>query len=60
MKTKYLLLFILLICSLTSKAEEKTVTFDAKEDRTSEAAISKEGITITTTVPLKWTNCSLK
>lgn len=47
MKTKYLLLFILLICSLTSKAEEKTVTFDASVDRTSEAAISKEGITIT-------------
>ena len=47
MKTKYLLLFILLICSLTSKAEEKTVTFKASEDRTSEAAISKEGITIT-------------
>lgn len=47
MKTKYLLLFILLICSLTSKAEEKTVTFDASVDRTSEAAISKEGISIT-------------
>lgn len=47
MKIKYLLLFILLICSLTSKAENKTVTFDASVDRTSEAAISKEGITIT-------------
>lgn len=47
MKTKYLLLFILLICSLTSKAENKTVTFDASEDRTSEATISKEGISIT-------------
>ena len=47
MKTKYLLLFILLICSLTSKAEEETVTFDASVDRTSEAAISKKGISIT-------------
>ena len=46
MKTKYLLLFILLICSLTSKAENKIVTFDASVDRTSEATISKEGITI--------------
>ena len=46
MKTKYLLLFILLICSLTSKAEEKTVTFKASEDRTDEKTLSKEGITI--------------
>ena len=46
MKTKYLLLFILLICSLTSKAEEKTVTFDASEDRTDEKTLSEEGITI--------------
>ena len=46
MKTKYLLLFILLICSLTSKAEEKTVTFKASEDRTDEKTLSKEGISI--------------
>ena len=49
MKTKYLLLFILLICSLTSKAEEKTVTFDASVDRTDEKTLSKEGITISIT-----------
>ena len=49
MKTKYLLLFILLICSLTSKAEEKTVTFKASEDRTVEKTLSKEGITISIT-----------
>ena len=46
MKTKYLLLFILLICSLTSKAENKIVTFDASVDRTDEKTLSKEGITI--------------
>lgn len=52
MKTKYLLLFILLICSLTSKAEEKTVTFEVGKDSNTDTKakfITKDGITITVT-----------
>ena len=52
MKTKYLLLFIMLICSLTSKAEEKTVTFEVGKDSNTDTKakfITKDGITITVT-----------
>jgi len=52
MKTKYLLLFILLICSLTSKAEKKIVTFEVGKDSNTDTKakfITKDGITITVT-----------
>jgi len=51
MKTKYLILLFLLVCAITSKAENKTVTFDASVsvDRTDEKTLSKEGITISIT-----------
>ncbi len=52
MKTKYLLLFILLICSLTSKAENKIVTFEVGKDSNTDTKakfITKDGITITVT-----------
>lgn len=52
MKTKYLLLFILLICSLMSKAENKIVTFEVGKDSNTDTKakfITKDGITITVT-----------
>ena len=46
MNKAFLIISLCLMISLISKAETSTVTFSAEEDRTEEASMSKEGITI--------------